>query len=140
MKLLPRDSAPNKSLIDKVSTFNTYRAVHTKQSLIFVKDLLHSTEGTTVSRVIRRLGCQPAVYRVWLKGMTGTYPTSAYLKRVGSADSPDCPCCEAGVPETLTHFACIYPQFREARTSAHNQVRQVDSTRRFFSASSVADV
>ena len=61
-KSLPRDSAPNKSLIDKVSAVNTYRAVH-KRSTIFVKDLPHRKEGTPVSRVIRR--CQPAVYLVW---------------------------------------------------------------------------
>jgi hypothetical protein len=61
------------------------------------KDLLHCTEGTTVSPVIRR--CQQEVYRVWLKGMTGTYPTYAYLKRVGLAGSPDCRSCDAGVPE-----------------------------------------
>ena len=68
-KSLPRDSAPNKSRIDKATqaAVNTYRAVH-KRSTIFVKDLLYRSEGTTVSRVIRR--CQPAVYRVWLKGMT----------------------------------------------------------------------
>jgi hypothetical protein len=58
-KPLLRDSAPNKSLIDKVSAVNTYQPVY-KRNIIFVKDLLHCTEGTTVSRVIRR--CQPAVY------------------------------------------------------------------------------
>ena len=47
-KSLPRDSAPNKSLIDKVSAVNTYRSVY-KRSTIFVKDLLHREEGTTVS-------------------------------------------------------------------------------------------
>ena len=124
-KSLPRDSAPNKSLIDKVSAVNTYLAVY-KQSTIFVKDLVHRVGGTTVSRVIRR--CQPAVYSVWLKGTTGTYPTYAYLKRVGLAGSSDCPYCDAGVPETLTHFACVCPQFREALTSAHNQVRKVISS------------
>ncbi len=30
--------------------------------------------------------------------------------------------CQEGVPESLTHFACVCPKFREARTSAHNQV------------------
>ena len=44
------------------------------------------------------------------------------------AISPDCPYCDAGVPETLTHFACVCPQFREARKSAHNKVRQVVSS------------
>ena len=93
---------------------------------IFVKDLLHRVEGTTVSRVIRR--CQQAVYRIWLKGMTGTYPTHAYLKRVGLVNSPDYQYCNAGVPETLTHFVCVCPQFREALTSAHNPVLQVVSS------------
>jgi hypothetical protein len=41
-------SVPNKSLVDKVSVVNTYQAVY-KRSTVFVKDLLHSTEGTTVS-------------------------------------------------------------------------------------------
>jgi hypothetical protein len=27
--------------------------------------------------------------------------------------------------ESLAHFACVCPKFREARTSAHNQVRDV---------------
>jgi len=124
-KSLPRDSAPNRSLIDRVSIVNTFRATH-KRSTIFVKDLLHRTEGATVSRVIRR--SQPTVYRIWLKSMTDTYPTYAYLKRVELAKSRNCPYCAAGVPETLTHFACVCPQFRDARTSAHNQVRQVISS------------
>ena len=32
--------------------------------------------------------------------------------------------CADGTQETLTLFACLCPKFREARTSAHNQVRQ----------------
>jgi hypothetical protein len=28
-----------------------------------------------------------------------------------------------GVQETLSHFTCLYPQYREARIAAHNQVR-----------------
>ena len=38
------------------------------------------------------------------------------------------PCCDSGLPETLAHFACVRPQFREAQTSAHNQARQVGSS------------
>ena len=41
-KSLLRDSAPNKSRIDKVTAVNTYRAVH-KRRTTFVKDLLHSS-------------------------------------------------------------------------------------------------
>jgi hypothetical protein len=44
------------------------------------------------------------------------------------ANSPMCPHCTEHVPETLTHFACVCPRFREARTSAHNQVRQAISS------------
>jgi ribonuclease HI len=118
-KRLPRDTAPNKSLLDQVISLNIFRAV-LKRDTIFVTDLLHRTEGSTVCRVIQR--CTSAEYRIWLKCMTGTYPVQTYLKRVGLANSPMCPHCTEHVPETLTHFACVCPRFREARTSAHNQV------------------
>ena len=64
-------------------------------------------------------------YRVWLKCMTGTYPVQTYLQRIGITQSSICPHCDERVPETLTHFACLCPKFREARTPAHNQVRDV---------------
>ena len=57
--------------------------------------------------------------------MTGTYPVQTYLQRIGVAQTPICPHCDEKVPESLTHFACLCPKFREARTSAHNQVRDV---------------
>jgi hypothetical protein len=57
--------------------------------------------------------------------MMGIYPTQTYLHRVGLVASQLCPFCSSAVPETLEHFACVCPQFRGARTSAHNQVRQV---------------
>ena len=60
--------------------------------------------------------------------MTSIYATYAYLKRVGLTGSSDCPYCDAGVPETLTHFACVCPQFCEALTSAHNQIRKLISS------------
>jgi hypothetical protein len=115
-KPLPRDSAPNRSLLEKTAASNTLRAVK-KRSIVFVTDLLHHKEGATVSRVIRR--CTPAEYRIWLKCTTGTYPVQAHLKRIGIANSPICPHCSDAVPESLTHFACVCPKFREARTSAH---------------------
>ena len=121
-KPLPRDSAPNRSLLEKTAASNTLRAVR-QRSTVFVTDLLHHKEGTTVSKIIQR--CAPAEYRIWLKCMTGTYPVQTYLNRIGVAKSPICPHCPEAVPESLTHFACVCPQFREARTSAHNQVRDV---------------
>ena len=121
-KPLPRDSAPNRSLLTAVVAFNTFRAIK-KRSTMFVTDLLHHKEGTVISRIIRR--CRPTEYRVWLKCMTGTYPVQTYLQRIGVAQTPICPHCDEKVPESLTHFACLCPKFREARTSAHNQVRDV---------------
>ncbi len=118
-KRLPRDTAPNRSLLDQVVSFNIFRSAQ-KRDTIFVTDLLHSIEGATVSHVIRR--CTSTVYRIWLKCMTETYPVHTYLKWVGLANSPICPHYTGRVPETLTHFACVCPQFHAARTSAHNQV------------------
>ncbi len=46
--------------------------------------------------------------------------------------SPLCLHCKEVVPETLTYFACVCTKFREARTSAHNQVMTVIT---FFLAS-----
>jgi hypothetical protein len=57
--------------------------------------------------------------------MTGTYPVQTYLQRIGVAQTPICLHCDERVPESLTHFACLCLKFREARTSAHNQVRDV---------------
>ena len=103
-KPLPRDSAPNRSLLEKTSISNTLRAVR-KRSTVFSTDLHQRREGATLSKVIRR--CTPAEYRTWLKCMTGTYPVHAYLNRIGIAKSPICPYCPSAVPETLTHFACV---------------------------------
>jgi hypothetical protein len=121
-KTLPRDSAPNCSLLKKTAAFNALRAVR-KRSTAFVTDLLHHKEEATVSKIIKQ--CKPAEYRIWLKCMTGTYPVQKYLKRFGIAKSPTCPHCSGAIPESLTHFACVCPKFRKARTSAHNQVRVV---------------
>jgi hypothetical protein len=55
--------------------------------------------------------------------MSGRYPVQTYLHRVKLAASPDCPFCPWN-KETLNHFACLCPQFREASTAANNQVQQ----------------
>ena len=57
--------------------------------------------------------------------MGAIYPVQTYLKSIGAVKSPTCPHCDEGTPESLTHVACVYPKFREARTSAHNQVLDV---------------
>ena len=49
------------------------------------------------------------------------YPTATYLHRIGVVGSSVCPYCTMGVDETFTHFACICPRFRQARTAAHNR-------------------
>ncbi len=81
---------------------NKLRAVK-KRDILFVQDLLHSSEGSPVARSIRQWN--PAEYRVWLKCMAGIYPTQTYLQRIGLAKSSTCLLCVDGLPETLTHFA-----------------------------------
>jgi hypothetical protein len=57
--------------------------------------------------------------------MENIYPVQSYLHMINKAPNPLCLHCGEGVRETLTHFACVCPKFREARTSAHNQVWRV---------------
>ncbi len=49
-KMLPRDSAPNRTLLEKTASFNTLIAVR-KSSTVLVTDLLHHKKGATVSRI-----------------------------------------------------------------------------------------
>ena len=55
--------------------------------------------------------------------MADQYPVQVYLRRINKTTTAECPFCP-GTRETLAHFACVCPQFREARTAAHNQVRK----------------
>ncbi len=121
-KPLLRDSAPDRRLLEAVVAFNTLLAIK-KHSTMFVTDLLHHKEGAVISRIIWR--CRPTEYRVWLRCMTGTYPVQTDVQLIGVAQTPTCLHCDERVPESLTHFACLCPKFREARTSAHNQVLNV---------------
>jgi ribonuclease HI len=120
--VLPRDTAPNKSILKVVSAVNFLRAM-TKRNTQYVRHLLHREEGRVLSQIVHRN--DDAVLRVWYKAMTGIYPVQVYLHRIGAVKSPQCPHCSNNELETFTHFACACPAFREARTAAHNQVRAV---------------
>ena len=116
---IPRDSAPNHKVLKGVISTNICKAAR-QRNTIFVRQLLCRDEGRTIARTIAR--CKEAEYRIWLKAMSGRYPVQTYLHRVKLVPSPHCIFCP-GIPETLLHFACTCPQFREARTAAHNRVR-----------------
>ncbi len=88
-----------------------------------MQHLLHREEGTVLSRVVSRTDY--AVLRVWYKAMTGIYPAQVYLHRIGVAKSSQCPHCSNMAIETLAHFACVCPEFREARIATDYQVRAV---------------
>ena len=118
-KSLPRDSAPNHSLLKRTVRANARRAVGMR-STKFVRQLLHQQEGATIARCVKQ--CRSAEYRVWVKMMADRYPVQSYLHRCGLAQSPQCPYCQEQC-ETLAHFTTICPRFREARTAGHNQVR-----------------
>ena len=118
-KSLPRDSAPNHTLLHRAVRVNIRRAVGMR-STTFVRQLLHQPEGETIARCVAR--CRPAEYRVWVKMTADRYPVYSYLHRCGLAQSPHCLYCQAQ-DETLAHFTTICPRFREARTAGHNRVR-----------------
>ena len=123
---LPRDHAPNRSLLTCVTDINCCRVIR-KRSTQFARHLLRRPEGLIISRQMDH--CVDAVWRVWIKAMTGIYPVQLYLHRICKAESPQCPYCGTAEPETLTHFACVCPHFREARTEAHNQLRKALASR-----------
>jgi hypothetical protein len=58
-KQLPRDSAPNKSILKQVAKVNILRAMKLR-STIFVTNLLHRRDAFTVSQVIQR--CKTSEY------------------------------------------------------------------------------
>ncbi len=123
--IVPSDmlnTAPNKSILKLVSAVDFLRAMK-KRNTQYVRHLLHREEGTVLSRVVSRN--DNAVLRVWYKAMTGIYPVQVYLHSIGAVKSQQCPHCSNNELETLTHFACFCPAFREARTAAHNQLRAV---------------
>jgi len=121
---LPRNSAPDKLILRQVAALNTLRATASR-STIFVKTVLHQDESRTVRRVIRL--CSNSAIRCWIKATCATYPTHTYLNRINHQILPWCPYCTGQVKETFTHFTAVCPQFREARTAAHNQLREIVS-------------
>ena len=68
---------------------------------------------------------QPTItIRVWMQAVTDTYPTISSLHEWESEvhRSPNCPWCNAHVPETLAHFSTVCDVFHHASTAGHNQV------------------
>ena len=110
-------------------TFTAYIISHPKT--IFQKNnpALSSVNHLTfrINHGANDIFCTPAEYRTWLQCMMGIYPIQSYLHRINRAASPSCQPehCMSSADDTLTHFACVCPKYREARTSAHNQIRRV---------------
>ena len=117
---LPRDGAPNASILRQVVSVNTQRAVNLRDT-IFVREAVRRPESAIVARVISK-SCDSEV-RCWMQAMTGTYPVASYLHKIGKAVSKICPHCSSGANETLSHFLSVCPRFHDARTAAHNQIR-----------------
>lgn len=118
---LPRDGAPNKSLLKSVVAINTLRAAMLRRT-IFVRKALLRAESSTVRKIIST--CDNPTGRCWMKAMPGTYPVNSFLYRIRKISSPNCTHCNCGSQETLTHFLKVCRKFHHARTAAHNRVRQ----------------
>jgi hypothetical protein len=123
--VLPQDTAPNKVILRKVVSFNTQRAVKIRTT-IFVRDFVQRTEGSAIARLIS--DCSDSEIRCWMRFMTATYPVATYLHRIGKTQSNICQHCSLGQKETLSHFLSVCPRFHDARTAAHNQIRERLST------------
>ena len=80
-----------------------------KRNAHFVWYLFLREEGKILSWVVSRN--KNAVLRVWTRVMTGTYSVRTYLHRIGAVKLPHCPHCSDNAIETLTHFACVCPNF-----------------------------
>ena len=94
-----------------------FRAM-TKRDTQFVRHLFRQEEGRVLFLVVSRN--DEAVLRVWTRVVTATYPVQTYLHRIGAVKSPHCLHCSDNAIETLTHFACVCLEFREARKTAHD--------------------
>jgi ribonuclease HI len=117
---LPRDGAPNASILRQVVSVNTKRAVNLRNT-IFVREVMYRPESAIIARVIVK--SSDSEVRCWMQAMTGTYPVASYLHKIGKAASKLCPHCASGANETLSHFLSVCPRFHDARTAAHNQIR-----------------
>ena len=117
---LPRDGAPNASILRHVVSVNTQRAMYLRNT-IFVREVMYRPESAIVARVIVK--SSDSEVRCWMQAMTGTYPVASYLHKIGKAVSMLCQHCSSGANETLSHFLSVCPRFHDARTAAHNQIR-----------------
>jgi ribonuclease HI len=117
---LPRDGAPNASILRQVVSVNTKRAVNLRNT-IFAREVMYRPESAIIARVIVK--SSDSEVRCWMQAMTGTYPVASYLHKIGKAASKLCPHCASGANETLSHFLSVCPRFHDARTAAHNQIR-----------------
>ena len=118
---LPQDWAPNKVILRQAVKVNTERAMRLRGT-IFVRSLLQQPNGAIVARVITK--SRDAEVRCWMQCMTGTYPVASYLHLIGKVTSKLCQHCQLGSTETLSHFLSVCPRFHDARTAAHNQIRE----------------
>jgi hypothetical protein len=68
---LPRDGAPNVSILRQVVSVNTQRAVNLRNT-IFVREVLYGPESAIVARVVVKNS--DSEVRCWMQAMTGILP------------------------------------------------------------------
>ena len=102
--------------MSRVITLNIEKAFQSRNTL-FAVTLFQSPPGVLPANTLKH--CSPSAVRCWIRAIGGLLPLANYLHRIGRATSCTCPYCPAPV-ETLAHFACSCPQFRDARTKAHD--------------------
>ncbi len=81
---LPRDGAPNASILRQRVSVNTQRAVNLRNT-IFVREVLYRPESAIIAEVIVK--SSDSEVRCWMQAMTGTYHVASYLHKIGKAAS-----------------------------------------------------
>ena len=117
----PSDLTPDKALV-KWATEGAERLDAKKKQTIFTREILLDSENS--SAVLGAIHTQrDSLVRLWMRTVSGLYPTATRLHQMFPArhTSAICQRCEMGQPETLRHFTTICPQYRAARTEAHNR-------------------
>ncbi|KAF9232503.1 hypothetical protein BU15DRAFT_8806, partial [Melanogaster broomeanus] len=69
---------------------------------------------------------------VWLR--TGHISLNQHLHRVKNSETPDCPNCEDGKPETVEHFLLICPHYARERQALRSALGRVASSLPFILA------
>ena len=117
----PDDNVADKTLIEHAVDW-VEQTVARSKSTAFSCDFLSDPENCgTILRYVHSM--RTSTVRLWMQAAGGVYPTLSRLHRITPQKHPTALCqrCTMRAQETLSHFLTVCPQYRAARTEAHNR-------------------